>query len=302
TARHFDGPATVHGRFLEHASRAPEATAIEATAIEAAGRAISYGALEAWSSRLAAVLVAAGVGRGDVVAVVLPPGEALAAAVLAILRTGAAFLPLALDDPRPYHQSLVAAAGARAVVAGAGTWDDSEIPLIDPGDPFAMAELPREGSGSADGDDGAYVIFTSGSSGAPKGVLVSHHAIVCYLAWASGAYGLGGPAAVPLHSSVAADLTLTSLLGPLVCGGRIRIVAEANRSLAVRSAAAEPAAMLKLTPSHLEALGEHAGPAPAVLVVGGEALYYRNLVPWLRQRPVPRIINEYGPTEAAVGC
>jgi amino acid adenylation domain-containing protein len=171
-------------------------------------------------------------------------------------------------------------------------------------------------------DNLAYVIYTSGSTGVPKGVAVEHRGVVNYLAFATAAYAMQGRAA-PMHSSPMFDLTVTTLLGPLVAGGTVAIFEEtatdetngAHRYLggALESAlaAGESFSVVKMTPSQLESLartlprGEDAGVRSDVgtFVVGGEQLTARQVALWRRawSSPAP-IVNEYGPTETVVGC
>ena len=155
----------------------------------------------------------------------------------------------------------------------------------------------------------AYVIYTSGSTGTPKGVGVAHGAVVNYLAWAAGAYGLGaGGAGAPLHSSLAFDLTVTSVLAPLAAGAAVTAsVAGGAEGLAGLLARGPGFAVVKVVPAHLPVL---AGLVPAGvlagvagrLVVGGEALSGAVARSWLERAPGMVVVNEYGPTEATVGC
>ena len=156
----------------------------------------------------------------------------------------------------------------------------------------------------------AYVIYTSGSSGRPKGVMISHRGLMNYLYWARQAYHPNSPGSwgAPLHSSVAFDLTITSLFVPLLSGQSVLLLPEEDKE-ALHSAFQEGAtfSLLKLTPSHLEMLSsqfttEQPQRQVATLIIGGEALWARHLNNWLANFPGTRIFNEYGPTETVVGC
>src|SRR6266566_3707038 len=142
----------------------------------------------------------------------------------------------------------------------------------------------------------AYVIYTSGSAGMPKGVQVPHGAVVNYVAFAAAAYPGAGAGSV-LHSPMSSDLTVTALLTPLVLGGRVRVAGLDDARLA------GGAGLVKVTPSHLPLLDELRGPGGcADLVVGGEQLTGELVAGWRERHPGAAVTNEYGPTEATVGC
>src|SRR5439155_5467416 len=101
-----------------------------------------------------------------------------------------------------------------------------------------------------------------------------------------------------LHGSLAVDLSVTALLGPLLSGGRVEVVAASGADGMLEAIGREAPGLLKVTPSHLALLDPAS--RPAVLVVGGEQLAADVIRPWCR--PGTEVFNEYGPTEATVGC
>ncbi|MEV6029491.1 non-ribosomal peptide synthetase, partial [Streptomyces sp. NPDC052036] len=149
----------------------------------------------------------------------------------------------------------------------------------------------------------AYVIYTSGSTGRPKGVVVEHRSVVDYVFWAVALYpGVRGNAL--LHSPVSFDLTVTVLFAPLVSGGCV-VVADLEEDPAVEEVlAAVPLSFAKVTPSHIALLDALPGvfSPSGDLVVGGEQLTGEQLEQWRRAHPAATVVNEYGPTEATVGC
>ncbi|MGB8507416.1 MAG: amino acid adenylation domain-containing protein, partial [Pyrinomonadaceae bacterium] len=155
-------------------------------------------------------------------------------------------------------------------------------------------------------EDIAYVIYTSGSTGQPKGVEVSHRALVNYVSWAERVYARGERRAFALYSSLAFDLTVTSVFVPLVGGGQIIIYRwEGKEPPLARILDEGRVGVLKLTPSHLSLIKGRDNRRSGVrrLVVGGEVL----LTELARQTSesfghAVEILNEYGPTEATVGC
>jgi amino acid adenylation domain-containing protein len=155
----------------------------------------------------------------------------------------------------------------------------------------------------------AYVIYTSGSTGTPKGVVVAHRELTQYLAWAGELYEAERGLGAPLNSSLAFDATITGLYVPLLAGRRVILLPKNQplQALAELLASGAELTLVKLTPAHLESLQGVLGlRASAVrarrFVVGGEALKGHVAAFWRQHAPHLCIVNEYGPTEAVVGC
>ena len=154
----------------------------------------------------------------------------------------------------------------------------------------------------------AYVLYTSGSTGQPKGVLIPHRALVNYLAWCTFAYSADQGRGSPVHTPIGFDLTITSLFPPLLAG-RAAVLVREDPTLETLTAALRTGnfSLVKRTPAHLEALShkladDQSGLLTRTFVIGGEALLGETLGYWRKQNPDVRLINEYGPTEATVGC
>jgi amino acid adenylation domain-containing protein/non-ribosomal peptide synthase protein (TIGR01720 family) len=172
--------------------------------------------------------------------------------------------------------------------------------------PFSRRPLPL----AAAAHDPAYVIYTSGTTGTPKGVMVSHRSLVNYVWWAANRYLAGqNHWLFPLYTSPAFDLTVTSVFLPLLCGGTIAVYPGNDGRPPILTVMAEGTVdILKATPSHLslltaapeeESRREHV----RRLIVGGEA-FNTALARQVCHRfgSGTEIYNEYGPTEATVGC
>lgn len=291
-------PALFPDRFLATAAAVPDAVAVRD---DRGG--ISFAALHHRVRGLAAALVTAGVRPETAVAIRIGRTRDLLVAVLAVLRAGGAFVPVDPGDPPTRQRFLVRDSGAALVLSDADDGRPLGPPTLHPDrlDRPATVALPR-----IQPEQTAYVMYTSGSTGTPKGVAVPHRALAAYLDWAAGRYRAHRPAVA--HTSPAFDLTLTTLLAPLVGGGGVRLVGSSDPFELDAVWRERSWGLVKLTPSHLDVLAaarDAAGgrlPAVDVLVVGGEAVRPDQVAPWLASGRATRVVNEYGPTEATVGC
>jgi amino acid adenylation domain-containing protein len=281
--------ATVPELFGKQAATCPDAVAVTC------GNAVlTYRGLDVAANRLAWYLVGRGAGPETVVALCLPRGIELVTAILAVWKTGAAYLPVDTTLPAERIAYMLADSGAVAVLGAEGALE--EVPA---GEAAPRAIVHRDGL--------AYVIYTSGSTGVPKGVEVTHGGLANYVSWAVQAYGVGRDGGVPLHSSMAFDLTVTSVLVPLACGSAVHVSTEGGADgLAGSIVRVGGFSVIKVVPGHLPLLSEGAGDDLAGscrrLVVGGEALPGASVEGWLASVPGSVVVNEYGPTEVTVGC
>ncbi|MDX1328779.1 MAG: AMP-binding protein, partial [Arenibacter sp.] len=156
--------------------------------------------------------------------------------------------------------------------------------------------------------DIAYILYTSGSSGKPKGVLISHAALTNYLTWAKGAYALEDHIKMPLFTSIGFDLTITATFLPLITGGELIIYQEmeSGPDLSFLDVITDNLVnAIKLTPSHLTLISDMdlAKSNIKLMILGGEDLKTQLVKSVLNRFTNPiKIFNEYGPTEATVGC
>jgi amino acid adenylation domain-containing protein len=261
----------------------------DAVAVTDAHAVLTYRELLARADGLAARLVAAGAGRGRVVAFALPKSVHIAVAVLGVLRAGAAYLPVDPDYPGERITYLLGDAAPVCVVT------TPELAYRLPGtvpvvtvDEVTGPPVPVPVTGG----DAAYLIYTSGTTGRPKGVVVEHGNLAHYVARAVVAYpGLRGRTL--LHASMSFDATVTTLHGALAAGGRVHIGELDGYGYT----------FLKVTPSHLPLLAELPGTWPAEeLMVGGELLLGSTVREWRERFPRATLVHHYGPTEATVGC
>ena len=281
----------------------------DAVSVSCQGETLTYRQLRRRASRVAHHLARAGVGRGSRVGLCCDHSLDEVVGLLGILQSGAAYVPLDPRDPALRWAYAVADAGVSVVLTqrrlaagldGCG----AEVACLDTRWP-EVGEVEATAP-AVTADDLAYVIYTSGSTGRPKGVAVRHRSLVRYVEWAAAIYLRGDRVSLPLYSSLAFDLTVTTLYLALVTGNPLRIYpqegAEPNLERLLDDDAVD---VVKLTPSHL-ALMRHRELATSRvrrLIVGGEAL------PFSLTRQIAasygdgvEIYNEYGPTEATVGC
>jgi amino acid adenylation domain-containing protein len=290
----------------QHVVRWAEATP-DAIAIVAGERRMSYRQLADDANRMAHWLVSQGVGRGDLVALSLPRSAELLVAMLAVWQAGGAYLPLEPEWPEARRHAVLADAGPVLVLLADAGALNQELPCRAVAlDGMNLNVFDASAPGvAASFSDVAYVLYTSGSTGQPKGAVIEHGALLNYVAAVSSELQLGDCRRWALTSSVAADLGNTALFGALFNGAAL-VVASADdmqdAQAFSRFMAAHDIDALKIVPSHLEALLECERPRlPLTLVLGGEAAPRALVERILRLAPGCAIYNHYGPTEAAVG-
>ena len=302
----------LHTLFERQAARTPEATALYC----ADGTSVSYAGLNARANRLAHRLRSLGAGQETLVAVLLRRGPDLVAALLAVLKSGAAYLPLDPAHPAERLRALVADTGAATVVTQAelaGRLDGGgpDVPRVLVDRDERLAEQPAENPGAPSSPDSlAYVIHTSGSTGTPKGVLIEHRNVVNYVSWCLENYTPIGGEGAPLYSSMAFDLPVTSLFPALLSGRPVTITEDDGTpgiDALVGALESGGFGLLKLTPSHLALLNQTLKPgslrgAAGRIIAGGEELTREMVSQWAEHAPQTVVDNEYGPTETTVGC
>jgi len=314
SASPYPADKTIIDLFEAQVARAPEDAAIRF-----ADRSLTYRELNDRANQLAAHLRTIGVGPDRLVALYMEHSIEVVCAVLGVLKTGAAYVPVdpafpkerlafilqdiaeGLPGTRPVLVTHARLAGnlpsgtAQVVTMDADYPSIEGYPVSNPRSPIAPNSL-------------AYVIYTSGSTGTPKGVMIEHRSLVNYIWWASKMYCRGERLAWPLFSSLGFDLTVTSIFTPLISGGCIVVYQEdpAMPGMAIFQVIEDDGVdIIKLTPAHLAMIKDMSLRASRIrkLVVGGEDFKTELARDITRTfgRPV-EIYNEYGPTEATVGC
>ncbi|WP_406819561.1 amino acid adenylation domain-containing protein [Pseudomonas sp. KnCO4] len=279
--------------------------------VRAGDRFMTQAGLEAASNRLADYLRQRGVGAGSIVALCLPRSIEWVSALLAVLKTGAAYLPLDPQQPQERLQQLLADSGAAVLLHEPGEQrfaglDGIQVVACDPAQWAACSDQPVALAIAA--EQPAYLIYTSGSTGQPKGVVVSHGALASYTQALLERLQLPAAASMAMVSTTAADLGHTVLFGALASGRLLHLLPQelafdpdGFASYMVQ----HQVGVLKLVPSHLQGLLQADRAADvlpaAALILGGEACSWGLLEKVRALRPGCRVINHYGPTETTVG-
>jgi amino acid adenylation domain-containing protein/non-ribosomal peptide synthase protein (TIGR01720 family) len=300
-------PASIPALFDVQVSRDPDATAVSFDDSNT-----TYRELDEAANRLAHMLIAQGAGPGQRVAVFFPRSVEAVVAIFAVLKTGAAYVPIDPSVPDARMEFVLTDSAPVAAVTTAdlahrlGGFGLVVIDIDDPAvDTQSSSALPGPGP-----DDIAYLIYTSGTTGKPKGVAIPHHNVTRLLETIDGDLELTPGQVWTQSHSLAFDFSVWEIFGALLHGGRLVVVPEA----VARSAeefhdllVEQRVNVLSQTPSAFYALQAVDGLSPGselaldVVVFGGEALEPQRLTPWLEDHPeLPRLINMYGITETTV--
>ncbi|MEO8659362.1 MAG: non-ribosomal peptide synthetase [Bryobacteraceae bacterium] len=283
--------------FEEVASARPAATALISD-----GGEVSYGELNRRANQLANYLVRTGVKPGDVVALALPRSAELITAMVAVLKAGAAYLPVDLAYPADRIVYLLQDAAAKVVIARS---DAGDFPCPAMRLDAAQAAIDQENGNSAPsvsaGADLAYIMYTSGSTGRPKGVLVPQRGVVRLVRDTNYA-DLDEHQTILQFASISFDASTFEIWGALLNGGRLVLmparqtgldeIAAAIRRYGVTTMWLTAGLFHVMVDQHLEGLGPL-----RQLLAGGDVLSAPHVRRFLERLPNVRLINGYGPTE-----
>ncbi|MEV7401901.1 amino acid adenylation domain-containing protein [Streptomyces sp. NPDC091267] len=306
-----DDVVPLHAQFREWADMQPDRVAV----CDLEGS-LTYRELDRRAGRLAHRLRAIGVRQGDRVGVCVPRGIDLVVGLLAVLATGAAYVPLDPEFPHQRLEFIATDADLRCLVVGPGVVPPAtEVPLVSvaerDGPPSGARDAASPPAGT-DGDDVAYVIYTSGSTGRPKGTVIEHRNLANFFLGMDLAVGISPQDRVLALTSVSFDISVLEIMWPLVRGATTIIgpermveqIAGTERSLESLIRRFRPT-LFQATPSFFTAMTSHPTTLRALsclraLLVGGEALP-RGLARQLTEAvPGVRVLNMYGPTETTI--
>ncbi|MGA6161229.1 amino acid adenylation domain-containing protein [Amycolatopsis magusensis] len=292
-------PGTLPELFEAQAARTPDATALLH-----AGASLTYAELDARANRLAGHLAALGAGPEEIVVLALPRSADLVSTVLAVLKAGAAYLPLDLDQPPARLAQLLGDSGARIVVATGET--AGLLPAVDSLVLLDSMSGEHAEPRRAEPSNAAYVLYTSGSTGRPKGVVVTHEAVSNTLQWWQHEAGFGPGDRVLLKTPMTFDPSILEFFCPLFTGATL-VVAEhdghQDPAYLVSLIRDTEATCVQFVPTTLrEFLAEPGAPGCTSLktvMCAGEALP-TTLVEQCFDTLGAQLYNLYGPTEASI--
>lgn len=305
---------TVLDLFHEQVRAVPDNTALILGEKE-----INYNSLNRRANQLARHLRSQyAVASEQRVAIILDRSENMVVAVLGVLKAGGAYLPIDAAEPADRAAFMLADADVEVVLTDS-RWADrwpASSGMASGIEVLCLDRLGQEIGGQDDHDleqqpqaeDAAYVIYTSGSTGCPKGCVVEHRNLYSYLTWAASYYfRKASDGHFGLFSPLSFDLTVTSLFLPLVRGNTLTVYPEEDdlrEIFADMLGRRSRVDTLKLTPSHISLIREFglSGDGIGIAIVGGEALLPDQVAFLHSLQSGLRVFNEYGPTEATVGC
>ncbi|KQN76033.1 hypothetical protein ASF04_26030 [Duganella sp. Leaf61] len=309
--RALSGPAVA-----DLPGRANVAAWFAATAASGAGRVVveaegtpsrsaSLADIDRRANRLANHLIGAGLAGGDLVALRLPSSDDFVVAMLAVLKAGAAYVPVDTGLPEARVASMLAECAPRFVIQSERA-ADAAANVLALGALESLACDDRAPAVPIAPDDLAYVLYTSGSTGKAKGIAVRHDALVNHMAWMIAEFGFGPHDVFMQRTSVGFDASIWEFWAPLLAGATLLTVRrEVNHSPAQMSAMLRRhgVSVLQLVPSLLAVLLEQGGIAGGTalrqLFLGGEALPAR-LAREAHQRLGCEVVNLYGPSECCI--
>ncbi|MFE2933481.1 amino acid adenylation domain-containing protein [Streptomyces sp. NPDC059278] len=293
----------------------------DAVALIADGQSYSYRQLDAWSSALSRLLQTHGVRRGDRIALRMAPGAEAIVTMLAILRTGAAYVPLDIRNPPSRNAFVLSDSG---VVAFIGSPDGARIsagvPVIGEAQVTALRDAPPATVEAQSGareeyfpapEETAYVIYTSGTTGKPKGVPVHHGAVMALLSGAAQRFTFSPEDRWLLFHSLAFDVSVWEIWGAFSTGGRLVVLPHwtaRSPEACLQVVREQGITVLSQTPTAFgtlsaAALHENADlPALRYVVFAGEKLIPGTLRGWARRFGLTHtvLVNMYGITETTV--
>lgn len=268
-------------------------------------RQYDYGELNTLVHRYLSLFHQRKLKQGDVVAFHTDHSVFMLAALLAAVWAGIVFLPLDKSWPKERKKGILKETDPRLILT-----DGSPVVVVDGDSQFRLSDIENTpiffGEMLAQKDRGTqYILYTSGSSGRPKGVVISNEALYLYVCWAIKAYFATSKDVFALYTSLAFDLTLSSIFIPLCSGGTVKIFRQAERHPLLDIVSDSEVTMVKVTPSHLHLIndGFYENSRIRAIIVGGEQLLRKTAEKTMKCFAHSlSIYNEYGPTEATIGC
>ncbi|MGH8687810.1 MAG: amino acid adenylation domain-containing protein [Burkholderiales bacterium] len=315
-----------------HARGRPDAVAL----VGPGGERLTYRALEQASNCLARLLADVGCRRGDRVALLMPKLPAAIVAMLGVLKADAIYVPLDPAGPAARLARMLEVSDCRAVLAAGPVWNmlretlaaaklakppaigwlDEGVRIGDetgPAPAFGLSDLasyPASAPESANTEeDVAHILFTSGSTGLPKGVMITHRSVLRFIRWANAYFGTAPGDRISQHPPFHFDLSTFDIYGTLSAGAELHLVphelnllphklAQFIRDARLTQWFSVPAALNLMAKFDLVKPGDF--PDLRRVLWDGEAIPTPTLIHWMRRLPHVRFTNLYGPTETTI--
>jgi amino acid adenylation domain-containing protein len=306
----------------------------EADAVVLGSERLSYGQLETRSNQLAYTLRQAGCKKGDRVCILMPKSPSAIVAMIGILKAGCMHVPIDIASPAARIRQILASCENRWILAAGSVAplieallsdpharDSISVGWLDPEPPatqqFRLAfsrpdldsapagALPQDGTPS----DGSHILFTSGSTGVPKGVVITHSNVIAFVSWALEHFGIDHTDRFSGHTPFHFDLSTFDIFGSLTAGAQLHLVpgetallppklAEFIRSSQLTQWFSVPSVLNYL--AKFNAVQTNDFPTLKRVLWCGEVLPTPALIYWMEKLPKVRFTNLYGPTEATI--
>jgi amino acid adenylation domain-containing protein len=308
-----DWPATqsINDLFEKQTKETPQAVAVMYEEKQQ-----TYEELDQRANQLARLLQARGVAAETRVGIYMERSLELPTAIFGVLKAGGVYVPFDPSYPEERIIYMLRDAAITLIIAQrtlaeklAQLAPECQIICLDGEDTELDRQPVERVAAPIDAENLAYILYTSGSTGAPKGTMITHRGLMNYLYWCRQRYTVTEGTGAPVHSSLAFDLTVTSLFSPLLAGRTVHLLPSEKGIEALGNAccAQNAFSLIKITPAHMALLSQHLSKRQQVhgtklFVIGGEQLFAEKLVFLRDLMPGTRFINEYGPTETVVGC
>lgn len=311
TEADYPGDNSIHRLFEQQVEQTPDNTAVVFE-----DRALSYSRLNSQANRLAGELNEKGATPGSLVGIIMNPSPGLVIGILGILKSGAAYLPIDRECPPARKAFMIKDSGIKILLTQRDFPGENRelLQLIPPGHTIVVDDCHFSSKKTSNPDietnsrDICYVMYTSGTTGNPKGVVVEHRGVVNYIWWAARTYVRGQVIHFPLYTSIAFDLTVTSVFTPLITGNAVVVYkGEDKINLVEKIIDDNRVGAVKLTPTHLKLIRDKKIKKNASnikrFILGGEELETKLAKDIFQNfNGDIEIYNEYGPTETVVGC
>lgn len=303
TEQAYPEEKTIYELFEEQVERTPNKIAVSFK-----NKQLTYRELNERANQLSRILIDNGVEEEKIVGIMANHSIETIISIFAILKAGGAYLPIDPECPEDRISYMLKDCKITVMITNCYVNDNINFDgkILDLNicnfDTRESSNLQRK----CNPDSLAYVIYTSGSTGKPKGVMIEHRGLVNYIWWAKKMYIKNDNEIFALYSSLAFDLTITSIFTPLISGNEIMIyLNDGDEHVLYKIIKENIVTVIKLTPSHLALIKDRDNKSSAVrrLIVGGEELntfLARNIYESFEGNV--EIFNEYGPTETVVGC